>query len=182
MGPLIQPDMKQHVLGLEVQVNDPAGVERRQHVQQLVEEGHLRWDSLGEFLALAASFDHIKNRYDHAAAGVLSTTLDAATTQYLLTNKSPSRKVNEHDNRGSHFYLALYWAQALADQNEDAALAARFAGIAEVLADAESAIQEELLAAQGAPVDLGGYYLPDDEAADKAMRPSATLNAILGSL
>lgn len=156
-----------------------AGGSAPKHVQQFNAEGHLRWDSLGEFLALAVSLDHLGELFDHAAARRIGRALDDATTQYLLNNKSPSRKVNELDNRGSHFYLALYWAEALAAQTDDAALAARFAPMAKALRDSETAIIDELNAAQGSPVDIGGYYFPDPTLAENAMRPSATLNAIL---
>ncbi|PIE20167.1 MAG: isocitrate dehydrogenase (NADP(+)) [Proteobacteria bacterium] len=159
-----------------------AGGSAPKHVQQFNAEGHLRWDSLGEFLALAVSFDHLADRYGVPGAKVLGQTLDAATTKYLLTNKSPSRKVNERDSRGSHYYLASYWAQAVAAQTDDPALAARFAPVAEQLAANEDRINSELLAAQGAPVDIGGYFLPDDALAAKAMRPSATLNAIIDTI
>ena len=156
-----------------------AGGSAPKHVQQFVEEGHLRWDSLGEFLALAASMEHMGNRTGNAKALVLAKTLDQATGKFLDSNKSPSRKVNELDNRGSHFYLAMYWAEALAEQTEDAELQEHFSKLALELSSAETKIIEELNAAQGAPVDLGGYYLPDAEKASKAMRPSATLNAAL---
>ncbi len=159
-----------------------AGGSAPKHVQQFVSEGHLRWDSLGEFLALAVSLEHIADRYGHTKAGVLGRTLDEATTAYLLNNKSPSRKVNEIDNRGSHFYVALYWAQALAAQDEDADLAKTFAPLAEKLAANEPQIAAELLAAQGSPVDIGGYYRPDRALAERAMRPSETLNSIIAQL
>jgi isocitrate dehydrogenase len=156
-----------------------AGGSAPKHVQQFQSEGHLRWDSLGEFLALAVSLDFLGEHNDNPRARVLGQALDDATTKYLLENKSPSRKVNELDNRGSHFYLAMYWAQALADQKGDAELAARFAPVAKALAENEAKIVGELNAAQGAPVDIGGYYVPDDALAAKAMRPSATLNGII---
>lgn len=156
-----------------------AGGSAPKHVQQFEQEGHLRWDSLGEFLALAASLDHLAERFDHARARVLSKALDAGTTAYLLNNKSPSREVNELDNRGSHFYLARYWAEALAQQIEDEALSARFKPVAAALIENEEKIAAELLAAQGAPVDVGGYFMPDEAKAFAAMRPSATLNAII---
>ena len=159
-----------------------AGGSAPKHVQQFEEKGHLRWDSLGEFLALTVSLEHLANSYDKPRAQVLSDALDKATTAYLLTNKSPSRKVNEHDNRGSHFYLAMYWAQALAEQDELPDLKALFAPIAQALADNEDAINAELLAAQGEPVDIGGYYFPNAEAAAAAMRPSATLNGIIDGI
>jgi len=158
-----------------------AGGSAPKHVQQFVKENHLRWDSLGEFLALAVSLDHVAGRYDHGQAKILGDTLDDATTKYLLTNKSPSRKVNEQDNRGSHFYVALYWAQALAESG-DADLAARFASIAKALADAEEKIVGELIAVQGQSMDIGGYYLPDEALATKAMRPSATFNGIIDAI
>ena len=159
-----------------------AGGSAPKHVQQFEKENHLRWDSLGEFLALAVSFEHISNRFGHARAKILGETLDDATTKYLLTNKSPSRKVNELDNRGSHFYLAMYWAQALAAQTEDAELAARFAPVATKLAENEDKIVEELNAVQGQAMDIGGYFHPNDELGTKAMRPSATLNDIIANV
>ena len=159
-----------------------AGGSAPKHVQQFEAEGHLRWDSLGEFLALAVSLDHVGERYDNPRARILGETLDEATTRYLLENKSPSRKVNEIDNRGSHFYLALYWAQALAAQGDDADLAARFASIAGSLAANEETIAQELIDAQGSPVDVGGYYLPDPAKASDAMRPSKTLNGIIDAI
>ncbi|MCA9311346.1 MAG: NADP-dependent isocitrate dehydrogenase, partial [Phycisphaerales bacterium] len=142
-------------------------------------ENHLRWDSLGEFLALAASFEHLADHYNHAGARILGRTLDQATEQYLLQNKSPSRKCGELDNRGSHFYVAMFWAQALAAQSDDAALAARFAPVARRLADNEQAIVAELNGVQGQRVDIGGYFHPNPDLASSAMRPSATLNGII---
>jgi isocitrate dehydrogenase len=159
-----------------------AGGSAPKHVQQFVAEGHLRWDSLGEFLALAASLDHLGEHYDNAGARLLGETLDQATAQLLLNRKGPSRKVNELDNRGSHFYLALYWAQALAAQTDDPALATRFGPIAEALAENETRIVQELEDAQGAAQDVGGYYLPDPALADAAMRPSPTLNRIVAEI
>ncbi|WP_422505852.1 NADP-dependent isocitrate dehydrogenase [Stenotrophomonas sp. GZD-301] len=159
-----------------------AGGSAPKHVQQFVEEDYLRWDSLGEFLALAASLEHLGNRYDNAGAAVLARTLDQANGQFLDNDKSPSRKLGGIDNRGSHFYIALYWAQALAAQNDDAALKARFAPLAKALADNEQTIVDELIAAQGKPVDIGGYYRPDVAKASKAMRPSATFNGALAAL
>ncbi len=156
-----------------------AGGSAPKHVQQFELEGHLRWDSLGEFLALAVSLDHLAERNDHARASVLSQTLDLATAQYLLDNRSPSRKVGELDNRGSQFYLALYWAKSLAEQTTDADLAARFGPVADALAANEAKIVDELNAAQGSPVDIGGYYQPNPDLASRAMRPSATLNEIV---
>ncbi|MFF8895033.1 isocitrate dehydrogenase (NADP(+)) [Brevibacterium casei] len=159
-----------------------AGGSAPKHVQQLVEENHLRWDSLGEFLALAESFRHEFNVHGNARAGVLADTLDAATGRFLEENKSPSRKVGEIDNRGSHFYLALYWAQELAKQTEDAELAAAIAPVAAELEENAETIASELLAVQGSPVDLGGYYNPDDAKTEAVMRPSETLNRIIATL
>ncbi|MGG2020355.1 NADP-dependent isocitrate dehydrogenase [Pseudomonas sp. S8] len=159
-----------------------AGGSAPKHVQQLVEENFLRWDSLGEFLALAASLEHLGVNYNNPKALVLSKTLDQATGQFLDNNKSPSRKVGNIDNRGSHFYLALYWAQALAAQTEDAALQAQFATLAKTLTENEATIVAELNAVQGKPVDIGGYYHADAELISKAMRPSATFNAAIAAL
>jgi isocitrate dehydrogenase len=158
-----------------------AGGSAPKHVQQFEKENHLRWDSLGEFLALAASLDFLSEQREDPKVKILGETLDAAATKYLLENKSPSRKVNEIDNRGSHFYLALYWAQALAESNDEE-LRAYFAPVAKALAEHEDAIVAELIGVQGQPMDVGGYYMPDDELASKAMRPSATLNAIIDDL
>ena len=159
-----------------------AGGSAPKHVQQLVEENFLRWDSLGEFLALAASLEHLGVNYNNPKALVLSKTLDQATGQFLDNNKSPSRKVGNIDNRGSHFYLAMYWAQALAAQTEDAALQAQFATLAETLTENEATIVAELNAVQGKPVDIGGYNHADAELISKAMRPSATFNAAIAAL
>ncbi|HEX3379823.1 MAG TPA: NADP-dependent isocitrate dehydrogenase [Paraburkholderia sp.] len=159
-----------------------AGGSAPKHVQQLVEEGFLRWDSLGEFLALAASLEHLSTTYHNPKAQVLAKTLDQATGKFLDNDKSPARKVGGIDNRGSHFYLAMYWAEALAAQTDDAALQAQFAGVAKAMADNEAKIVAELGAAQGKPVDIGGYYRPNVGLTSKAMRPSATLNAIVDSL
>jgi isocitrate dehydrogenase len=148
-------------------------------VQQFLRENHLRWDSLGEFLAFAASLEHLADATDDERAQVLATALDRATGRLLDENKSPSRKVNEIDNRGSHFYLALFWAQALAAQTDDTELAAEFAPLATVLTEAETTIADELLAVQGEPVDIGGYYAPDPSMVDAAMRPSDTFNRLL---
>jgi len=158
-----------------------AGGSAPKHVQQFEKENHLRWDSLGEFLALAASLDFLAERHSNPKVKILADALERAATKYLLENKAPSRKVNELDNRGSQFYLALYWAQALAE-SEDAELRAYFAPVAKALGESEAKIVEELLAVQGQPMDVGGYYLPNDELASKAMRPSATLNAIIDAL
>ena len=159
-----------------------AGGSAPKHVQQLVEEGFLRWDSLGEFLALAASLEHLSNAYHNPKAQVLAKTLDQATGKFLDNDKSPARKVGGIDNRGSHFYLALYWAEALAAQTEDAALQAQFAGVAKALAENEAKIVDELAAAQGKPADIGGYYRPNVDLTSKAMRPSATLNQIVDAV
>ncbi len=159
-----------------------AGGSAPKHVQQFQQENHLRWDSLGEFLALAVSLEHLADATGNQAAKVLSKTLDAATEQLLNTGKSPSRKVGENDTRGSHFYMALYWAQALAAQTDDADLAARFAGVAQALSDNEDAIVNDLTEVQGSPVETGGYYSPNIEMATPAMRPSATLNKIIDDL
>ena len=159
-----------------------AGGSAPKHVQQVLEENHLRWDSLGEFLALAASFEHLAKTTGNASAQVLADTLDKATGTFLNENKSPSRRVGEIDNRGSHFYLAKFWAEELAAQGEDADLAAKFAPVAEALAANEEKIVAELLDAQGSPADLGGYYKPEDAKASAVMRPSATLNEIFESL
>ena len=159
-----------------------AGGSAPKHVQQFVEEGHLRWDSLGEFLALAESLDHFGNITKNAKAKVFAKTLDQANGLFLDNNKSPGRAVGEFDNRGSHFYLALYWAQTLAAQTEDAALQAEFAPLAKLLTENESKIIAEIIAAGGKPVDLGGYYRLDEEKASKALRPSATFNTALASL
>lgn len=159
-----------------------AGGSAPKHVQQFNKENHLRWDSLGEFLALAASLEHLSNVTGNAKAQVLADTLDQATAKFLQENKSPSRKVNELDNRGSHFYLAMYWAQALAAQSADAELQATFAPIASGLTDNEQTIVFELNDAQGPAMDINGYYFADTELASKAMRPSATLNGILAQL
>ena len=159
-----------------------AGGSAPKHVQQFQEEGYLRWDSLGEFLALAASLEHLSKTFNNSAAKILADTLDKANAKFLESNKSPARKVGEIDNRGSHFYLALYWAQALAEQTEDKNLAARFAKVAKQMADNEAKITGELLGAQGKPVAIGGYYHPDDAKATKAMRPSQTLNAIVDAI
>ena len=158
-----------------------AGGSAPKHVEQFVEEGHLRWDSIGEFLALAVALEDLGRKTANSKALLLADTLNQAIGAILDNNKSPSRKVRELDNRGSHFYLALYWAQALAAQSQDSALQAEFAPLAQALAGHEAAIIAELNAAQGQPVDIGGYYHPNDEKATKAMRPSATFNAVLAA-
>ena len=159
-----------------------AGGSAPKHVQQLQEEGYLRWDSLGEFLALAASLEHLSKASDNPTAKILADALDRANAKFLESNKSPARKVGEIDNRGSHFYLAMYWAQALAEQTEDKNLQARFVEVAKQLAENEAKIAAELLSVQGKPVDMGGYYHPDTEKLTKAMRPSPTLNAIVDAI
>ena len=159
-----------------------AGGSAPRHVQQFLEEGHLRWDSLGEFCALVASFEHCAQVFKNDRAQLMADTLDQAIGEHLEQRKSPSRRVNELDTRGSHFYLALYWAQALASQTQDAELQSRFAKIAQQMADNEDKIIQELIDCQGQPVEIGGYYIPDDEMASKAMRPSATLNAIIDAI
>jgi isocitrate dehydrogenase len=159
-----------------------AGGSAPKHVQQFQQEGYLRWDSLGEFLALGASLEHLAQKFNNPQAQVLAETLDQANSRILQNNKSPARKVGELDNRGSHFYLALYWAQALAAQNKDTVIQARFTALAKTLTDNEAKINAELIAAQGQPVDMGGYYHPDFDKTAKAMRPSATLNEALASI
>jgi isocitrate dehydrogenase len=151
-------------------------------VQQLVKENYLRWDSLGEFLALAASFEHFATATGNARAQILADTLDRATETFLEENKSPTRRVGGIDNRGSHFYLALYWAQELAAQSQDPQLAEAFAPLAKTLAEQEETIVAELLAVQGSPADIGGYYQPDPAKAAAVMRPSATFNQAIASL
>ncbi len=159
-----------------------AGGSAPKHVQQFNAEGHLRWDSLGEFLALTVSLEHLANKYDNPMALLLSKTLDKAVAKHLDNKRGPSRKAGEIDNRGSHYYLALYWAEAIAAQEENADLKTKFAEVAKQLQDNESIILKEIAAAEGKPTDIGGYYKPDDELASKAMRPSTTLNAIIDSI
>ncbi|MCX2431266.1 NADP-dependent isocitrate dehydrogenase [Pedobacter sp. GR22-10] len=159
-----------------------AGGSAPKHIEQFIEEGYLRWDSLGEFLALQASLEHLSQIQNNAKAQVLADALDEANAKFLATDKSPGRKLGSIDNRGSHFYLALYWAEALAAQTKDAELQARFAPLAKALTENESKINEELIGAQGKPQNIGGYYHPNDELTNKAMRPSATLNAALAGL
>ncbi|OBX07723.1 isocitrate dehydrogenase [Gallibacterium salpingitidis] len=156
-----------------------AGGSAPKHVQQFLQEDHLRWDSLGEFLALAVSLEHLAQREGNQRAQVIADALDVATEKLLLNGKSPARKVKEIDNRGSHYYLTCYWAEALSQQDKDPALAAQFKPLAEALVENEAAIVKELLEVQGNAVDMGGYYQPNPELAQKAMRPSATLNAII---
>eukprot|EP01012_Entosiphon_sulcatum_P049597 TRINITY_DN68236_c0_g1_i1.p1 TRINITY_DN68236_c0_g1~~TRINITY_DN68236_c0_g1_i1.p1 ORF type:complete len:740 (+),score=86.21 TRINITY_DN68236_c0_g1_i1:54-2273(+) len=159
-----------------------AGGSAPKHIEQFIEEGYLRWDSLGEFLALQASLEHLSQTQNNAKAQVLADTLDEANAKFLATDKSPGRKLGTIDNRGSHFYLALYWAEALAAQSKDADLQARFAPLAKTLLENEAKINEELIGSQGKPQNIGGYYNPNDELAGKAMRPSATLNTALAGL
>lgn len=159
-----------------------AGGSAPKHVQQLVQENYLRWDSLGEFFALAASFDHLADRFDNPGARVLGATLDKATETFLNEDRSPGRKLGTTDNRGSHFYLALYWAEELAAQTDNAELAAVFAPLAKTLRENEAKIAEELIAVQGSPADIGGYFAPDKEKTAAVMRPSATFNEALAAL
>ena len=159
-----------------------AGGSAPKHVQQFVAENYLRWDSLGEFLALAVSLEHLGDNYDNAKAKVLGATLDGATGKFLLENKSPTRRLGGIDNRGSHFYLALYWAEALAAQDDDADLKAEFTPIAQTMLEHETRIVEELIEVQGQAVEIGGYYQPNDEMASQAMRASATLNGIIDGI
>jgi isocitrate dehydrogenase len=158
-----------------------AGGSAPKHVQQLVEENHLRWDSLGEFLALAVSLEDLGIKTGNAKAKLLAKTLDEATGKLLDNRKGPSTRTGELDNRGSHFYLAMYWAQALAAQTQDAELQAQFAPLAQTLADSEDKIVAELKEVQGKPVDIGGYYLADAEKLKAIMCPSATFNAALNA-
>ncbi len=159
-----------------------AGGSAPKHVQQFLEEGHLRWDSLGEFLALTVSLEHLSEKYNNEKAMVLSKTLDKAVSQYLDNQKSPSRKAGELDNRGSHFFLTQYWADALAKQTDDKALSEKFAPIAKQLQENEAKILQEIAAAEGKPADIGGYYKPNETLAEKAMRPSQTFNAIIAQI
>ena len=159
-----------------------AGSSAPKHVEQFLQENYLRWDSLGEFFAIAASLEHLSIVAKHAKAKVLADTLDQATGKFLENDKSPGRKLSTIDNRGSHFHLALYWAQALAAQTSDSSLAATFKPVAEKLTANESKIVAELLAVQGKPADVGGYYQPDDAKASAALRPSKTFNDILASV
>ena len=159
-----------------------AGGSAPKHVEQFAQEGYLRWDSLGEFLALQASFEHLAQTQNNKKAQILADALDEANAKFLATDKSPARKVGQIDNRGSHFYLAMYWAEALANQTADAEIAAKFAPIVKALQENEAKINEELIAAQGKPQDVGGYYHPDSEKTYAAMRPSPTLNAIVDGI
>jgi isocitrate dehydrogenase len=159
-----------------------AGGSAPKHIEQFIKEGYLRWDSLGEFLALQASLEHLSQTQNNSKAQVLADALDEANSKFLAEDKSPGRKLGTIDNRGSHFYLALYWAQALASQTKDAELKARFEPLAKTLLANETKITSELIESQGKPQDIGGYYHPNDDLASKAMRPSATLNHALASL
>jgi isocitrate dehydrogenase len=159
-----------------------AGGSAPKHVQQFVQEGYLRWDSLGEFLALAESLRHLATTFNNDKAKLLADTLDLANAKFLENNRNPARKVGQIDNRGSHFYLAMYWAEAIAGQDKDKELQARFTKVAKQLEENEVKINEELIGAQGKPLDIGGYYHPDFEKTSKAMRPSATLNVIIDSI
>ncbi len=158
-----------------------AGGSAPKHVEQFLKEGHLRWDSLGEYCALVPSLEMIADKTKNDKAAIFAEMLDQAISKYLENAKSPSRKVHEIDNRGSTFYLAMYWAQALAAQKKDLSIQKRFAKVAKALEEQEMRIAKEMLAAQGKPVDIGGYYLPDPVKTSKAMRPSATFNAIIES-
>jgi isocitrate dehydrogenase len=159
-----------------------AGGSAPKHVEQFLKENHLRWDSLGEFLALAASFEHLSEKTGNQKAKVLATTLDEATGKFLDKDKSPSRKVGELDNRGSHFYLALYWAAALSAQTQDLELKAQFEQVAKELKENENSIVNELNTVQGKEMNIGGYYHPTDSFVSAAMRPSKTLNKVLQGL
>jgi len=159
-----------------------AGGSAPKHIEQFIEEGYLRWDSLGEFLALGASFEHLSQTQNNPKAMVLAETLDEATAKFLDNDKSPARKVGSLDNRGSHFYLAMYWAEALANQSKEAELKAKFAPVAKAMIEAEAKINEELIAAQGKAQNIGGYYQSDVVNTAKAMRPSATLNNIIDTI
>ena len=159
-----------------------AGGSAPKHVDQFVKETHLRWDSLGEFLALAVSLEDLADKTNNSKTAVLAATMNQANSQFLDSDKSPSRKVGELDNRGSHFYLALYWAEALAAQSDDAELQAKFSSVAAQLGEQESTIIDELNSAQGQPIDIGGYFRPDTAITSKAMRPSNTLNSIIDGL
>jgi len=159
-----------------------AGGSAPKHIEQFINEGYLRWDSLGEFLALQASFDHVYNTQNNTKAKVLADALDNANAKFLAEDKSPARKLGGIDNRGSHFYLGMYWAEALANQTEDAEIAKKFQPIAEQLKNNEAKINEELIGAQGKPQEIGGYYKPNWQKTDDAMRPSSTLNAIVNAM
>ena len=159
-----------------------AGGSAPKHVEQFTEESYLRWDSLGEFLALGASLEHLSQTLNNPKAMVLAETLDVATEKFLANDKSPARKVGQIDNRGSHFYLTMYWAEALAAQDKDAELKATFTPVAKAFIDNEATINLELIGAQGKSQNIGGYYQPNPDLTSKAMRPSATFNAILATI
>jgi isocitrate dehydrogenase len=159
-----------------------AGGSAPKHVQQFNAEGHLRWDSLGEFLALTVSLEHLANTFDNKRAMILSNTLDRAVAGFLDNNRGPSRRAGEIDNRGSHMFLAQYWAKQLAAQDEDPELKEVFAEVAKQLTENESKILAEIAAAEGKATDIGGYFMPNDQLAEKAMRPSATMNAIIDGI
>jgi len=159
-----------------------AGGSAPKHIEQFLHEGYLRWDSLGEFLALQASLEHLAQTQGNSKAQVLADALDTANAKFLENDKSPARKVGQIDNRGSHFYLAMYWAEALATQTTDAEIAAAFAPIARAMQENEAKINDELIAAQGSSQDVGGYYHPNADKASAAMRPSATLNQIVDGI
>jgi isocitrate dehydrogenase len=159
-----------------------AGGSAPKHVEQFTHEGYLRWDSLGEFLALAVSLEHLGSAYTNPKALVLAAALDQATDQFLQNDKSPARRIGKIDNRGSHFYLAMYWAAALATQTKDEELQATFAPIAKEMEENEGKINDELIGTQGKPQDIGGYYQPNPELTSKAMRPSVTFNTILAKI
>jgi isocitrate dehydrogenase len=159
-----------------------AGGSAPKHVQQFVREGHLRWDSLGEYCALVPAFEQIATHDGNAQAQLLADALNDAISEYLENGKSPSRKVNELDNRGSSYYLTMYWAKAMSQQTADAALAGRFAPVAQAMIAQEAVINEQLLAAQGDPIDIGGYYLPDAAWTEASMRPSGALNEIVDGI
>jgi isocitrate dehydrogenase len=159
-----------------------AGGSAPKHVQQFLKEGHLRWDSLGEFLALTVSLEHFATNFSNKAAQILTNTLDKAISNYLENGKAPSRKAGELDNRGSHFYLAQYWAVELAAQNEDKTLKEKFLEVSKQLLEQEEVILSEIARVEGKPVDIGGYYLPKEELVEKAMRPSQVLNQIIDNI
>ncbi len=159
-----------------------AGGSAPKHVQQFIKEGYLRWDSLGEFMALSASFEHLANTRDNTKAAVLAKTLDAAIGTFLLNDKSPARKIGQIDNRGSHFYLAMYWADELAKQSDDMDLKTEFASVSKQMRENENKIIFELNSVQGKAIDIGGYYLPNEEKVSKYMRPSKAFNSIIDAI
>jgi isocitrate dehydrogenase len=159
-----------------------AGGSAPKHIEQFISEGYLRWDSLGEFMALQASLEHLAQTQNNEKAQILADALDEANEKFLANDKSPSRKIGSIDNRGSHFYLAMYWAEALANQKKSLEIAGIFAPVAQAMVENEAKINDELLGAQGKPQDIGGYYYPNTEKTDDAMRPSATLNKIIDSI